>query len=352
MVPFVRIMNASLFDVERAFVAVALDCRRRVNGLFDAWIPGLYWAHLVNQKLPRASKTIASGRILSALRKTNAIDRLLLSAFDKSKYNSIRRIHYTQRRINKKAYDFFYVQVAIEAPSLSSNDDDRQAFFVEQLQKYASRVPSSPPRGTSTTLHVNTNLPANNPPAAQVTPDTVSPSSSHYCYQPFGSMRDYEVSNACTCFDMMDSLWRKLSNNVPPKVHSWQHLKEDLRRLKGMKQHQESPIEVAHQIGGQSSLRFRALAGSTERKIQNELKWDANSKDPAVLATQEAVRAARARNFGPEARAKREKKQAMKKKAKQSHIEEVLSWPEITGKFPSLLELTIEDRRRGGGGYR
>ena len=164
-------------------------------------------------------------------------------------------------------------------------------------------------------------------------------------------MTDHEVSNACTCFDMMDSLWRKLSNNVPPKVHSWQHLKEDLRRLKGMKQHQESPIEVAHQIGGQSSQCFRALAGSTERKIQNELKWDANSKDPAVLATQEGVRAARARNFGPEARAKREKKQAMKKKAKQSHIEEVLSWPELTGKFPSLLELTIEDRRSEGGGH-
>ena len=168
---------------------------------------------------------------------------------------------------------------------------------------------------------------------------------SHYCYQPYGSMNDADIVKACDCIDKMDHLWRKLSHNVPPMVHAWQHLKQDLRRLRGMKYHQESPVERAHQIGERSNQRFRALAGSTERKIQNELKWDANSKDPAVIATQEEVRVVRARTFGPESLAKRNAKQSKRKKSKEAHIEEVLSWPEITGTFLSLLELTMEDRR-------
>ena len=88
--------TVSFQDIEKAFVAVALDCRRRVKGLSEAWIPGVYWAHLVvNQKIPGANNKITSGRIVSALRKSCAIDRLLVSDFDKAKYSSIKRIQHT-----------------------------------------------------------------------------------------------------------------------------------------------------------------------------------------------------------------------------------------------------------------
>ena len=111
-----------------------------------------------------------------------------------------------------------------------------------------------------------------------------------------------------------------------------------------MKSHQESPIEVAHQAGERSRIRFKALAGSTDRKIDCELKWDANSKDPAVIATQKEVTAARARQFGAASLAKRADKTAQKKRRKTDQIDEVLSWPEIMDNFPSLLELTMADR--------
>lgn len=35
-------------DIESAFVAVSSDCRRRANGMFGVWVPGEYWAHLVD----------------------------------------------------------------------------------------------------------------------------------------------------------------------------------------------------------------------------------------------------------------------------------------------------------------
>ena len=49
---------SSLDDIESAFVAVSSDCRRRVNGMFGAWVPGEYWAHLVNQKLRNKAKLV------------------------------------------------------------------------------------------------------------------------------------------------------------------------------------------------------------------------------------------------------------------------------------------------------
>ena len=48
--------------------------------------------------------------------------------------------------------------------------------------------------------------------------------------------------------------------NVPPKVHMWQHLIDDLERTRGMLKLQESKIEVAHQDGRKADLRFRAMA--------------------------------------------------------------------------------------------
>ena len=133
--------------------------------MFGAWVPGEYWAHLVNQKLRNKAKLVTPGRILLALWRSNALDWLFVSDFDTEKFGTVQQISLTERRINKKAHFFLCVQsVAVKAPVLSTNDNERQAFFIQQLQKYSNRIPK---------LTVITNLPVTTKPPAQVTPDTV-----------------------------------------------------------------------------------------------------------------------------------------------------------------------------------
>jgi hypothetical protein len=123
------------------------------------------------------------------------------------------------------------------------------------------------------------------------------------------------------------------------------HLIEDLSRLRGMKHHQESKIEVAHQIGVKTELRFRAMAGSIEKKIKASLKFQANMTDAATRAKQEEVRLSRARRFGEKAKAARLERQEEKKRLKEHHKESVLSLAEILeGEFHSMLELAVIDQ--------
>ena len=87
---------------------------------------------------------------------------------------------------------------------------------------------------------------------------------SSYCYQPYGSISNEEMVDIKNLGLYLDRLWRKLSRNVPPKVHVWQHLIHDLDKLRGMKSHQEAKLESAHQDGVKTDLRFRAMAGSLD----------------------------------------------------------------------------------------
>jgi len=169
---------------------------------------------------------------------------------------------------------------------------------------------------------------------------------SHYCYQPYGSITDSEMHAIKTkLVPYMDRLWRKLSRNVQPKVHAWQHLVQDLDRLRGMKHHQEAKIEIAHQIGKRTELRFRALAGSIDKKIKCAMKHQANLDDPATRAMQEVVRISRARKLGEKTKARNQLKYEDSKRVKLDHLNSALALPEIEEDFPSLLELTITDRQ-------
>jgi len=169
---------------------------------------------------------------------------------------------------------------------------------------------------------------------------------SHFCYQPYGSITDSEMhAIKSKLVPYMDRLWRKLSRNVQPKVHAWQHLVQDLDRLRGMKHHQEAKIEIAHQIGKRTELRFRALAGSIDKKIKCAMKYQANLHDPATRAMQELVRVERSRKLGEKTKARNQLKEADSKRRKHEHLESILTLPEILEDFPSLLELTVRDRQ-------
>jgi hypothetical protein len=168
---------------------------------------------------------------------------------------------------------------------------------------------------------------------------------SSYCYQPYMSITNSEMEDIKRLGLYMDNLWRKLSKNVPPKVHVWQHLIEDLDRLRGLKSHQESKLETAHQDGVKLDLRFRAMAGgSLEKKIKCSMKYLENMKDPATKAKQEEVKRERARKLGDKSKASKDAKRAEAKRQRQDHKESILELPQIEGELPSMLELAIIDR--------
>jgi hypothetical protein len=162
---------------------------------------------------------------------------------------------------------------------------------------------------------------------------------SHYCYQPMGTITNDEMDWIRQLVPKMERLWRKISKNMPPKVHAWHHLVEDLDRLRGMKYHQESKIEVAHQTGKKTDLRFRAMAGSIQKKIKCTTKYQANISDPKVLAKQAEIREKAARKY-------RSNRPAIdsSKRRKSDDIKAIIDLPEIAGDFPNMLELTVIDR--------
>lgn len=165
----------------------------------------------------------------------------------------------------------------------------------------------------------------------------------HFCYQPYGSITDSEMVLIWTLVCRMDCLFWKLSRTIPPKVHMRWHLVDDLERLRGMKHHQESKLEVAHQKGVCVDSRFRSMAGNT-RKIVAIAKYEANMDDPATFAVQEQVREARACNFSIKSREKKAVDESEAKRQMDNHIADIMNAPEIDGSFPFLLELTIVDR--------
>ena len=118
--------------------------------------------------------------------------------------------------------------------------------------------------------------------------------------------------------------------------------------MRGLKYHQESKIEVAHQVGRKTDLRFRALAGSVDKKIDCTLKYQSNLTDPATKAAQQEVKRMRARKYGEKALQNRAAKVANKHEETEARIKKILAAPELTEAFPTLLDLTVMDRQQIG----
>mgnify|MGYP000204837613 CR=1 FL=1 len=88
----------------------------------------------------------------------------------------------------------------------------------------------------------------------------------HCCQQAFGTLTNDDMANVRKLVCLLDRLWRQMFETVPPKAHAWWHLIDDLERLRGLKHHQESKIEVSHQVGKPVDLLFRAV-NDIEKKI-------------------------------------------------------------------------------------
>ena len=164
---------------------------------------------------------------------------------------------------------------------------------------------------------------------------------SHYCYQPYGTLSNDEIKDVFLLVEKMDRLWRRIARNTPPKVHVWHHLARDLNRLRGLKNHNESKIEVSHQVGKQTELWYQALAANGLKKVNATMQYQANLDDSKLKERQAEVTGERARKF--KSKTKWEERAEEKKRSKSDHINSVLELPEINDEFPSLLELTMVD---------
>ena len=163
---------------------------------------------------------------------------------------------------------------------------------------------------------------------------------SHFCCQPHGSITDEEMVEIKDLVDKMDRLWRKLAKNVPPKVHTWHHLVQALDRFRGLKFHNESKIEVAHQVGKRTALRFRSLAGGLDRMMESTTQFQANINDPAMKARQIEVNEQRSRKLGGKTKEARAEKADATKRAKHDQRNSILALPEVSLTSPLLTERT------------
>jgi len=136
---------------------------------------------------------------------------------------------------------------------------------------------------------------------------------------------------------LLDRLWRRLFDTVPPKAHAWWHLVEDLERFRGLKHHQESKIEVSHQVGRKIDLLFRSV-NDREKKIECSLRHQHTMDKPSMKLIQSEV----------------QKKRSRKRKASSDDTNSdvndrhagLLLLSEIEDDFPTLQQLAVDDRRR------
>ena len=157
----------------------------------------------------------------------------------------------------------------------------------------------------------------------------------HYIQQPFGTLSDDDMANVRKLVGCLDRLWRRLFKNVPLKTHGWGHLVVDLERFRGLKHHQESKIEVAHQVGRKIDLLFRAV-NDIEKKIDSSLSHQHTMAKPEVQLLQGKVAASQARK----------RKAVDDGNECHGHADRsaILNLPEIDDFFPSLLELAKTTR--------
>jgi hypothetical protein len=134
---------------------------------------------------------------------------------------------------------------------------------------------------------------------------------------------------------LLTDLWLKLMPTVPVKVHSWQHLVEDLERLRGMKEYDDSGIEVYHQVMKKHHRRVGNL-GNFEKKINSILKAEATSGKRQVQEAEAMVEANRKRNKKTRMDSRKQQNQVNRLE----YLKSILELPPIQEEFPTLDELS------------
>ena len=162
----------------------------------------------------------------------------------------------------------------------------------------------------------------------------------HHCHQPFSTLTESDMVDVRRLVDVLDRLWRRLFQTAPPKAHAWQHLVVDLERLRGLKHHSESKIEVSHQIRKKIDLLFRSV-NDIEKKIECSQVHHHTQQDPAMKKIQQTVKDNRSRK-----RTAAALEDNLDVNNRQGQITLLLQLPEIDDEFPTLESLALDDRKR------
>ena len=154
---------------------------------------------------------------------------------------------------------------------------------------------------------------------------------SHFCYQSMNSMSDEDLIAAENVWVLATDLWVNLMPTVPMKVHCWVHLIEDLRRLRGMKQHNEHGIERSHQDNVRHARRVGCLR-DFKTKTDNILRHTATAAAPEVLAMHKDT----------ELKKRKRTKQDTKTSPPERilYLQSIPLLPPVTVNIPTLLELS------------
>ena len=161
---------------------------------------------------------------------------------------------------------------------------------------------------------------------------------SHYCYQPMGSLTDKDLAAVDRCVFNAATLWQNLMPTVPMKVHAWQHMREDLLRLGGLKSHNEHGIERSHQAAVRDNKRLAAIR-DFEKKTLNILQHDATVKAPEVVAMHKDTRSKQKKR-------KKHASTAETTEQRKDYINSVVSLPELQQDVPTLIALAKQSHRQ------
>ena len=159
------------------------------------------------------------------------------------------------------------------------------------------------------------------------------------CCAEFGTLTDKDLAEAELIVQLFNDQWRQLFDTVPPKVHTWDHMLEDLRLTRGMKYHQEGFIELMHQEGQRMKRRCGGVRGGVMKILNAERQAAADRQD--AKAKIHAVEKKSKRKM-----LKRSKSSLQKEKERQDRLEkqaELLKEPTI--KFKTLVQLVLDDRK-------
>jgi len=160
----------------------------------------------------------------------------------------------------------------------------------------------------------------------------------HHCQQPFGTLTDNNMKDVTKLVGMLDRLWRQMFQTVPPKAHAMWHLLEDLERFRGLKCHQESKIERAHQIGKRIDLLFRVV-NDIDKKIDCTMRHQHTADKASMKVIQETVKENRSRGKRTAAVVEDEDND------RHAQLMLLLSTEEIDGEFPPLMDVAIASRK-------
>ena len=97
-----------------------------------------------------------------------------------------------------------------------------------------------------------------------------------FCYQYYVRLTVEDITKASRVNEVFQKMWQILFKSVQPNTHTWDHLIVNLNRMRGLKQHTESPCEVEHQIG--KAMEGRFYGRDKERSVKAIAQSRANQR--------------------------------------------------------------------------